>query len=378
MSPHIIGAASTKFGELWECDLKDLIRETSVNAVKSADIKLKDIDSLFVANCFSGVISSQSSISALCSDELGIKNSVHISGDNGSFAILQAANSIISGESRIVLVIGVEKLTDVSAKDIAKISSALMSREESLAGSTLAAAYAMMTLRYMKQYGITEEQINKIPIKAHSNAAENEIAQFRAPITGKDILGSPFAAEPVRMLNSSSFCDGCSAIVMCNDEIAENYRNKIKLIASGVGSDFLSLHEREDITQFNAVKEASKAAFAKCGLNPGDISFAEVNDIFSISEIMAIEGMGFAEKGEGAVFIENGHADLNGRIPINPSGGLKAIGHPFAATGIRQAMECFLQLNGMAGIRQIKKPKYALAENHSGTGANAVVSIFSK
>ena len=377
-APFIIGASSTRFGELWEYGLRDLIREASIKAVKSADLELKDVDSLFVANCFSGIISDQNSISALCSDELGIKNSVHIGGDNGSFAVLQAANSIMAGKSKIALVIGVEKITDVPTKDIAKISSALMSHEESLSGLTLAGAYAMMTLRYSKQYSITEEQINKAAIKAHSNAVENEIAQFRNLITNKDILSSPFAAEPIRMLNSSSFCDGCSVVVMCNDEVAENCKNKIKLIGSGVSSDFLSLHEREDITQFNAVKEASKTAFAKAGLSQRDISFAEVNDIFSISEIMAIEALGFAEKGEGAKFIEKGNEDLDGEIPINPSGGLKGCGHPFAATGIRQVMECFLQINNMAGRRQVKNPRYALAENHSATCANAVVSIFSR
>lgn len=377
-APFIIGAASTKFGELWEHDLKDLIREASIKAVKSTGIEIRNIDSLFVANCFSGIISNQNNISALCSDELGIKNSVHIGGDNGSFAILQAASSIISGESRIALVIGSEKLTDIPTKDIVKISSALMSLEESLSGLTLAGAYAMMTSRYMRQFGITEEQINKIPLKAHSNAVENEIAQFRNLITYKDILNSPFAAAPVRMLNSSSFCDGCSAIIMCNEETAEEFKNKIRLVAYGTGSDFLALHERDDITELKSAALASKTAFAKCGLNPSDISFAEVNDIFSISEIMAIEGLGFVEKGQATKFIEKGNADLNGKLPINPSGGFKACGHPFAATGIRQAMECFLQLNGMAGKRRVKNPKYALAENHSATGANAVVSIFSR
>src|SRR3989344_6147736 len=136
MKPYIIGAASTKFGELWEHDLKDLIREASFKAVKSANLEMKEIDSLFVANCFSGMISGQNSISSLCSDELGIKNSVHIGGDNGSFAILQAANSVIAGESKIALVIGAEKLIDIPTKDMAKISSALMSREESLSGLT--------------------------------------------------------------------------------------------------------------------------------------------------------------------------------------------------------------------------------------------------
>ena len=199
-APFIIGASSTRFGELWEYGLRDLIREASIKAVKSADLELKDVDSLFVANCFSGIISDQNSISALCSDELGIKNSVHIGGGNGSFAVLQAANSIMAGKSKIALVIGVEKITDVPTKDIAKISSALMSHEESLSGLTLAGAYAMMTLRYSKQYGITEEQINKAAIKAHSNAVENEIAQFRNLITNKDILSSPFAPEPIQMI----------------------------------------------------------------------------------------------------------------------------------------------------------------------------------
>lgn len=378
--PSIIGVGSTKFGELWQYGLRELISYASMNALKSANIELKDVDSLFVANCFSNTINGQNNINALCADELRIQNVVSIGGGDaaGAYAIVQAANSIMAGQSKIALVIGVEKMSDITTTDATRVISELTDQEfEASTGATLASLYAMITLRHMKLYGTTNNHLDMVSVKNHLNAVENEIAQFRFKVTIDDVGKSPMVAYPIRVLNSAAPSDGCCALVMCNDEIAKDYKNKIQLIGSGIGSDFMAVHERDDITTFNSVSSASKTALLKAGIKLDEISFAEIHDSFSIGEIISIEDIGFTKKGTGGKFIENGYANLDGKVPINPSGGLKGCGHPFAATGVRQAIEAFYQLNNNAGNRQVRNGKYALTETISGSGTTAVVNIFS-
>ena len=163
-----------------------------------------------------------------------------------------------------------------------------------------------------------------------------------------------------------------------HEDLVSYIQDKITLLGTGIGSDSLAVHERKDITTFNAVKNASKIAIENAGIKLDDVSFAEVYDTFSIGEIMSIEDLGFVKKGMGGKFIEDGSANIDGKIPINPSGGLKGCGHPFAASGVRQVIEAFQQLSNQAGNRQVKNAKYALTEAISGTGASAVVNIFSK
>ncbi len=381
MNASVIGFGSTKFREHWELGIKDMIREASKNALKSANVELKYIDSVFVANCFSSLINGQNNLNAVCSDMLGIDNSFSVGGgdSSGSYAILQAANAIVSGASKIALVIGVEKMSDLGTNDAIEAVSQFIDHEnEADNGATLASLFAMITNKHMEEHGTTDKQLDMVSIKNHANAVENDIAQFRFNITRDDIIKSPMISTPLRVLHSAAYGDGCCAVVMCSSEEAKKHPIKIDLIGYGVGYDLLAVHEREDITNFNAVKTAAKKAFEKAKIKPEAISFAELHDAFSISEIISIEAIGFAKKGMGGKFIEEGKANLNGKTPINPSGGLKGCGHPLAATGIRQAIEAFCQLNNSAGNRQVKNPKYALTETISGTGATAVVIIFSK
>ena len=381
MNVSIIGAGSTEFREHWGYGIKELVGEAAKKAIKSANLGFKDIDSLFVANCFSALINGQNNINVVCSDILGINNSTLIGGGDasGAYAIVQAANSILSGSSKTALVIGVEKMSDLGANEITEAVSQITDYEyEAVNGATLASLYAMITTKHMKEHGTTEEQLDMVSIKNHKNAIENEIAQFRFGISREDIAKSPMIASPLRVLHSAAPSDGCCALVLCSGDEAKKRKNKISLIGSGIGSDYLAVHERQDITTFNSAKIAAKNAFRNAGIKLSDISFAELHDSFSIGEIISIEDLGFAKKGDGGKFIENGLGNIDGKIPINPSGGLKGCGHPLAATGIRQAIEAFHQLNNAAGKRQVKNAKYALTETLSGTAAAAVVNIFSK
>ena len=364
----VIGAGSTKFGELWELGIRELISIAAANAAKSAGVGLNDVDSVFVANCFSGIVNSQLNINSICAEELGVANCVCVGGgdSSGAHAILQAANSVMSGKSRIAMAIGVEKTSDLSMSDIVGAVSCLADHEyEAYTGATLASLYGMITQKHMEKYGTTEAQIASVSVKSHSNAVNNEFAQFRFNVDADSVMKSPVVASPVRVLGSAAACDGCCAIIMCSGEAARKRRKKARLIGYGTGNDVVALHGREDITSFRALKDASRLALQDAGIGIQDISFAEVYDPFSIAEIISIEDLGISKAGDG------------GKCPINPSGGLKGCGHAFAANGVRQAMEAFIQLNGDAGARQVKNAKCALASCMSGTGSDAVVNIFS-
>ena len=266
----------------------------------------------------------------------------------------------------------------LSMSDIVGAVSCLADHEyEAYTGATLASLYGMITQKHMEKYGTTEAQIASVSVKSHSNAVNNEFAQFRFNVDADSVMKSPVVASPVRVLGSAAACDGCCAIIMCSGEAARKRRKKARLIGYGTGNDVVALHGREDITSFRALKDASRLALQDAGIGIQDISFAEVYDPFSIAEIISIEDLGISKAGEGGKFIENGFADIGGKCPINPSGGLKGCGHAFAANGVRQAMEAFIQLNGDAGARQVKNAKCALASCMSGTGSDAVVNIFS-
>ncbi len=181
------------------------------------------------------------------------------------------------------------------------------------------------------------------------------------------------------MLNCTTTCDGAAAIILCEEGLAKKYtKNPVYLIGSGSGSDYLALHERENLLEIKATKIAAEEAYTQAKIKHSDVNLAEVHDSFSIAEILAIEDLGFVKKGLGAKFIESGKADIGNELPINTSGGLKACGHPFAATGIRQAIEIITQLKNKADERQVKNARMGLTHNLNGTGSTSIVNIFSR
>jgi acetyl-CoA C-acetyltransferase len=219
----------------------------------------------------------------------------------------------------------------------------------------------------------------KVAVKNHANAVHNPYAQYQRRITIADVLASPLVADPLRMLDCSSIADGAAAVVLCAAEKAKKYTDSpVYVKASAQASDTLSLHDRREITTMDATVFAAKKAYQMASLEPSQIDLAEVHDSYTIAEIIAIEDLGFFDKGEGGRATEEGETEIGGRIPINPSGGLKACGHPLGATGIRQAVEITQQLRGEAGKRQVPNAKVGLTHNIGGTGGTAIVHILSR
>jgi len=194
-----------------------------------------------------------------------------------------------------------------------------------------------------------------------------------------DVLKSPLVADPLHVLDCSPISDGAAAVVLAPTEMARRFSEEpIKIVGSAQASDTLALHDRRDLTTLDATVHAGRAAFTQAGIEPRQVDVAEVHDCFTIAEILAIEDLGFVEKGQGGKATEDGLTALHGSIPINTSGGLKACGHPVGATGIKQAYEIVLQLRGKAGKRQVDEAEVGLAHNVGGSGGTALVHIFTR
>jgi acetyl-CoA C-acetyltransferase len=217
-----------------------------------------------------------------------------------------------------------------------------------------------------------------VSVKNHANGVHNKYAQFRRAITIDDVLNSKMVADPLKVLDCSPITDGASAVVIMELEKAKSLGlNYVEVVASAQASDTLALHDRS-LTEIKATKIAGDQAYKQAGITPKDISMAEVHDCFTIAEVMAIEGLGFFDKGKGGQASLDGETQLDGKIPINTSGGLKACGHPVGATGVKQIVEATWQLRGQAEGRQVENAEYALTHNVGGSGATAVVHILKR
>ena len=379
MKINILGAYSTKFGELWKVSPRALAKEAMESALKASGLKASQIDALFVGNMLSGILGNQANLGSLLVEELGVQiPAFKIEGAcaSGGLALHNAINSLKAGQYKTVLVLGIEKMTDHSQDEITTALMAAGSDEERMAGATFPGVYALMAQAYMQKYKVTEEDLAAISVKNHYHGSLNSKAQFQFLVTVGDVMRSSKIADPLKLLDCSPISDGAAAIVITSENIVKKVRKPVQIIASEVGTDTLSLHDRKSFTSLSAVVDASTKAYKKAGIKPENIDIAEIHDCFSISEAIATEDLGFSKKGEGARDIAKGKRTLfKGDIICNPSGGLKSCGHPVGATGIKQIVEITEQLRGEAGKRQVSAAKIGLTHNVGGSGAVAAIHI---
>ena len=375
---YIAGTGITQFGELWESDIRTLAFEAGIKAIKDASLNPKDIDAIFVANMNSSIFAGQEHLGALMSSMFNVKcPSVRVEGAcaSGSLAINLAYLSLLSKKYKNVMVLGVEKMTDVEVSVATQALSAASDEEwESYYGITFPSLYAMIARDHMRRYKTTREDLARISVKNHSNGVLNPIAQYKKEIDIKAVLNSTMVADPLTLLDCSPLSDGAAAIILTTNPL----KNRVKLLTSEVSTSSLALHDRKDISTIDATVNASAKAYKSVGITTKDINIAEVHDCFTIAEILAYEDLGFCVKGNASKLIKDGYFERNGKLPVNTSGGLKACGHPVGATGVKQAIEISTQLLGKAGLRQVKNNlKYGLTQNVGGSGATCVVNIFS-
>ena len=345
----IIGASQTKFGELWDSSFRELISQAGLGAMEDANVSGADLEAMFVGNMSAGLFVGQEHIAALISDSMGMN----------PIPCTRVETDVVDATPAIA-----------TASD---------QEWEAQQGATFPSLYAMIAQRHMYEYGTTREQLAMMSVVNHKNASNNPNAQFPFEISVDKVLASSPVADPLTLLDCSPVSDGAAAIVICAAERAKEFTDTpIYVRASAQSSGTIALHSRKDITTLDATIAASRKAYDMAGVTVKDIDATEVHDCFSINGLLAIEDLGFAKKGEGGKVLEEGQTNIDGDCPINPSGGLKARGHPLGATGIAQAAEIVWQLRGEAGKRQVDGAEIGMTHNVGGTGGTCAVHIFGR
>lgn len=384
----ILGATMTKFGKLTQ-GLDELLLEPSLAAIESSKLSEKDLDLLYISNMLGGELTKQVSLGTMLADELGVKigaDRIENGPAAGASAIKDAFIAIKSGLFDLVLVAGAEKMTHMATEVISEYISYMLHPVERMSGATLPSLGAMLARLYMKQYGVTSEDLAMVAVKNHKNALNNPYAHLQKMVTVDNLLHSnemekinPMVADPLRRFDISPISDGGAAVVLAELEIAKKYTDlPVTIEGFGQATDSLALHERSAPTDINAVKEASKQAFKMSGISPDQIDVAELHDAFTILELVESEDAGFFEKGTAHKMVREGQTEIGGKLPINTSGGLKARGHPLGATGLSQVVELVWQLRGEARGRQVPSATYGFSVNLGGFGSNAVSLILKR
>ena len=379
----VVGVGLSKFGERWEAGLRDLIVEAGVNALKDAGLEGKDIEALYVGTMAAGRLIGQEHIGSLIADWMGLNplpsTRVEAACASGGLAVKEGFMAVASGMYDVVVVGGVEKMTELSTSQVTYALGGAGDQEWELSlGATFPSLYALMARRHMYEYGTTEEQMAQVAVKNHKFGVHNPYAQFRKPVTVEQVLASKPVAEPLKLLDSSPISDGAAVVVLMELEKAKKLRDElVEIIGVGHATDSIALHDRSTFTGIRASSIAMEKALRMAKIERDKIKVAEVHDCFTIAEIMAIEDLGFFPKGQGGRATEEGETDLNGKITVNTSGGLKACGHPVGATGVKQIAEITWQLRGEAEGRQVDT-EYGLTHNVGGSGATAVVHILKR
>jgi acetyl-CoA C-acetyltransferase len=379
----VIGVGMNRWGELWERSLRDIWTEAALEAVDDAGVD--HVDAMYVGCMSSGLFVGQEHLGALLADQLGMGpipgTRVESACASGGLALRQAWIDVASGLHDVVLATGVEKMTDVdggAATDA--LATAADQEYESYHGVTFPGLYAMMARTHMHQHRTTRRQLSAVAVKNHRHGSKNPLAQFPQTVTAEQVEESVLVADPLRILDCSPITDGAAAVVLVPLEQARARTKKslVRIAASAHATDAIALHEREDLAWLASTERAARQAYAQAGIGPDDVSFCEVHDCFTIAEIMVIEALGLAPRGCGGSGAESGATALGGKVPVNPSGGLKSKGHPVGATGIAQVREAVLQLRGEAGERQVERARWGLTQNMGGTGASTVVHVFER
>ncbi|MFN4212586.1 MAG: thiolase domain-containing protein, partial [Microgenomates group bacterium] len=365
----IISYYSTKFGELWERSLFDLVKEAAFAVLKNSEIEMERIEAIFFGNMLAGVLENNlhtvSKIAEVLKTNVPIFR-VEAACASGGVAFHLAKNYLEAGRAKTVIVLGAEKMTDYSPEQITSALAAAASGEEQEAGLTFPGLYSLMANYYLDKYGYTEENLAYVSVKNHYHGSLNENAHFRKKITVEEVLKSPYVAYPLKVLDCSPISDGAAALILTADDgLIKKAKFKVDILSSAVATDSISLTKRKSLDEIYATKIAADKAFGEARLKRDQINIIELHDCFSIAEILAMEDLGFWKKGEGGTRIKELSTmhGQGGNLVVNTSGGLKAAGHPVGATGIKQIGEIFLQLTGQAGSRQVKKAKYGLAHN---------------
>ena len=372
---HITGIGRTKFGILEE-SLPQLAYKAIYDAVMDSPISIEDIDAIFVSNFVGGPLEKQLHINSVIASLLPECRipimRVETACASGGSAIYQGLMSLTKYEN--VLIVGVEKMTSHMNKDNAMALAMAGDRTlDQQHGLIFPANYALIAQQHMLKYGTTHDDLALVSYKNHKNANLNPLAHFNYKHVTMDMINNaPMVASPLNLFDCSPISDGAAAVILSKNKQSDR---DVEIIGSAMATDAISLTQRKEMTTFPAATLAAKKAFEQANITHTDLDIVEVHDCFTIAELIAMEDIGICKPGESKNWIREGRTSINGDIPINTDGGLKADGHPIGASGIAQIYEIVTQLRGEAGKRQITDVNIGLTQNIGGIGGTAVINI---
>jgi acetyl-CoA C-acetyltransferase len=365
----IVGMGCTKFGEHWDKGPDDLLVDAAYDAYASAGIDPNDVDAYWL-----GTLGQLSGLALSVPLKLPYKPVTHVENycATGSESLRQACYAVASGAYDVAMAIGVEKLKDSGYSGLV---GALPPSDGTESSMTAPASFSLLAPAYFKKYGLDpkkgKEVLARIAWKNHKNGAKNPKAQFQAEVPMETILASPKVADPLGIMDCSGVSDGSAAAIVVRAEDAKKFCKDpiyIKALSFAAGPGAGHMDTDYDFTTFREVVATAADAYKQAGITDPrkQISLAEVHDCFTPTELVLYEDLGFSPRGTAWKDVLEGFFDLEGGLPVNPDGGLKSFGHPIGASGLRMMYECWLQLRGEAGPRQIKQPKLGLTHNLGG------------
>lgn len=375
---YVAGVGMTNFGKSQK-SLPQLMVEAASRALKDAPVRA--IDYVFIGVMSVEEFTGESNIAALIADRLGLSGipsiRVETASSTGSAVFESAFYAVASGYHRNVLIIAGEKMTHLPTAQTTKILAEVIDGSERKYGASMPSLAAMITRKYQHDAQLSDERMQsilaRVAIKNHYNGSLNPYAQFRKIITQEDYFGSKWVSTPLRTYDCAPITDGAVAMVLTSD------KRLVRVSGLGHATDTLAMRHRDSLTSFKSTRLAAWQAYNMAKVNPRDISFAEVHDAFSTFEIIGTEDLGFFPPKEGWKAVEEGVTSIKGKLPINPSGGLKARGHPVGASGLAQIVEVVLQLQGeMEPQRQISGARIGLTQNIGGLANNNLVTILER
>lgn len=378
-SVYVVGLGSTRYGKL-DTTARELLTDACAQALGAAGADPKDVQGHFIGNAF-GMAEKQGHLGPLVNTTLGMPEApswtIETACASGSSAFREAFVHVAGGFADVMLASGAER---VSQLDTVTATSYFAYGSdyafEGANGCSFPGLYAAMARSYFERYGATEEDLAHIAVKNHANGALNPKAHLPKRITVDEVLKSMVVASPLKLYDACPFSDGAAAVVLASEDVAKRLTDApVRVLGSGRAGAVAALQDRGDFTSIPSTRRAADEAFRMAKLDRTDVDVLEVHDCFTIAEAIALEDLGYAKPGEAAGFARDGVTARDGKIPVNPSGGLKSKGHPVGATGIGQIVEVCEQLLGRSGPRQVSGAEVGLAHNVGATGGSCGVHL---
>ena len=374
-SVTVSGIGMTSFGKHENVSLKTLLMDACVEALKEANFP--NIDAVYIGNFMAGFLGNQEILGAIVANDLGLgpipTTKVEGACASGGIAFRQAYLNIQSGVCDHVLIAGVEKMKHATTEETTRAINTAMDNDsnEKNAGLTFPGFFGTLANRYFYETGASKKHLAMVALKNREYAIRNPKAQFRKPASMEEIMDARMITEPLGLFDCSPTTDGAAAIVLSKGQ------NGVVVRASAQASGTTQMQEAEELLSIPAIRASANEAYRQAGMGPEDIDVVELHDCFSMTEVLAIEELGFFKKGTGWEAIEKGLTKHGGIVPVNTSGGLLSKGHPIGATGISQIYQIVSQLRGTS-CNQVDGAKIGLAQNLGGTGAYSTVHIFER